>query len=397
MVPVAPLSPSPRFVTALAANLQAWHGRTARLQTDEAIQRLNPEFPNLLRAIEMGLVLPQTQTTTAEVIIHCFHWVQKTSRVAAWQPLLERTLERLPETAVALRVKLLSQLSQFQRTQAQWQTAVATAQRAMPLLPHLPENEELTAEIHLILGQAYLAGRDYTLAREHANEAFGWVRHYSPHHILLIELLGMLAHHEGQHEEACHYYQQAIALQQQTGYTTYHHRTLNQLILALQAREEWAEAHTISHQLIAHLRQTDYVLELAQALLNQGAAYYGQADLANAAERFAEAELLLQPVPREFELKGVLNNNLACVWRDRGEWALAEQFYQRSLAAYEQMGDVLRAAQVWGNMGKLFLRQNLPELARSRLVQALRLLEPLRHNKNAQALYKEYKKLLDGL
>ncbi|MBK8431605.1 MAG: hypothetical protein IPL28_10090 [Chloroflexi bacterium] len=49
MVPVAPLSPSPRFVTALAANLQAWHGRTARLQTDEAIQRLNPEFPNLLR------------------------------------------------------------------------------------------------------------------------------------------------------------------------------------------------------------------------------------------------------------------------------------------------------------------------------------------------------------
>lgn len=387
------LAPSPRFVKGLQANLQYWHGRTAALQDDAAIARLHPDFANLLRVVEMGLVLPQTQLATAELIGHSFYWVEKTGHVLPWLPLLERTLQCLPTSAHLLRVKLLRQLGQFQRKQYQWFAAVDTLQMALSLATAL-NDAQITADIHLSLAQAYRMGHQYPLAHTHASQALAHVHHLSPTHILIIELLGMLAHSAGQYDEAVHYYQQAIALQHQTHHTTYLHRTLQELALTLQTQKKWTAAHAIYTQLINLLRPTPNSIDLAHALNSQGTAYYGQGELTSAQACFEEAELVIRPLSQHFYLKGALFNNMACIWRDQEQWALAQQAYQRSLAAYEQIGDDLLIAKAEGNMGKLFLRQHQPITARPYLSSAVHRLTKLSHNAQAQTLYEEYQTLL---
>lgn len=117
--------PSSRFVCGLRSYLDYWLVKTADLH-DAVIGQLNPEFPNLLHIVELGLVLPETQEQTAVLMLQCFFWVEQVGYVQIWQPLVELAAQRLPVAHVSLRFRLLKQLGQLQRLQYQLDTAVAT-------------------------------------------------------------------------------------------------------------------------------------------------------------------------------------------------------------------------------------------------------------------------------
>ena len=387
------LAPSPRFVKGLQANLHYWQQRTHQLREDAAIGHVHVDFPNLVRVVEMGLVLPQTRLATAELVSQCFYWVEKTSHITPWQPLLEQTIAQLPPSELALRLVLLRQLGQFQRRQYQLSAAIATFQQALALLPAGGDGT-ITADLHLSLAQTYRMAHQYPLAHEHAQEAFAHVAHYSATHIRLIELLGMLAHTAGEYEQACHYYEQAIALQQQTKQTAYLHSTLQEWAITLQTQQKWSAAQAVYDQLIAHLATTANKVDYAHALNGKGSLLYGRGELDQARDCFEQASAVIEPLPHQFYLKGALANNMACVYRDRQQWELAEHLYQRSLAAYQQVGDGLLTAKTEGNLGKLFLRQNRLEEAQKHLQKALGWLASLTENAQAGALREEYSGLL---
>lgn len=142
MAALTHFAPSPRFVAGLQANLAYWLRQTTPL-TDTTINRLEPDFPNLLRVIEMGLMMAETQINTGRLMVNCFFWVEGAGHIHLWQPLLTKLLANLPPNQPLLHFQLLKQLGQFQRLQHQPELALATFQKAL----HLTHDPLLIADV----------------------------------------------------------------------------------------------------------------------------------------------------------------------------------------------------------------------------------------------------------
>ncbi len=357
--------PSPRFICGVQANLRYWLGQTAVLD-DAAISRLNPEFPNVLQAVEMGLVLAETRRDTAVLILQCFFWVEAAGRVHQWRPLVEKCLAVMPVADDRLRFRLLKQAGQFQRLQRDWDTAVTTFQAAQKLARRLNDNQAI-AEIQLNLAQVHRFKQEYDQARQQGKAALALLAKMDNSvrlQLIALQLLGQLAQERGNLPRAEHYFRQAVRLGHETQITADITRTMNDLARVLHAQMRYQAALETYQEIWALLAHTSREKEKVELLINRGSLFFDWDKLEEASASFSEAEQCLAALPDSLFYEALLANNVGCVWQRRRQFATAEPYFRRSIAVWRQYGDELQLANALDGLGDVLF--NMGRTAESR-------------------------------
>lgn len=388
-------SPSLRFVRGLQASLVHWQNQT-RLLNDEVISCLDPDFSNLVRVVEMALVLVETRPAAAALMEQCFFWVEGVGHVHTWYPLLVRLITLLPTDETVRRFRLLKQQAQFERWQHQLAAAWHTLAQAEQLARQIAHP---SAMADVLANQASICHlqRDYQAAEQAGaaaltlcGEADGVIR------AAALVTLGQAAQEQGHWEKAEALLLEAIPLCRQSGRTLNTARALKILALTNQAQKKFAAALQYLAEAETLLTGTSHTKDRIALLQNQGAIYHEQGQLAQAEIAFRQADALLQPLAGLWRNKGMIATCLGCVYRDQGQWLQAEHAFQQGITFYQRGGDELLLANGWGNLAKLWQQQGRFAEARTYFEQALALLEKFSHHRWARELQEDYRVRLAG-
>ncbi len=365
---------SPRFVRGLLANLRYWQAQTAVIN-DDIIRDLEPDFPNVVQAVEMGLVLAETWRETAVLILQCFFWVEGSGRVPQWRPLLEKCLAIMPAPDDWLEFRLLKQLGQFQRIQWDLDTAVNTFNRAGEIVQTM-QNDQAIAEIHMNLGQTYQRQHRYTEAEVEGAKALALFTEAQLRlKVVTLQSMGYLAKERGNLPLAEARLKEAIELLHGSNdvSNTDITRTMNALALIYQEQKKYEPAQQLYQEVAALLVNTTKEEDKIRSAINQGSLFYSWEKFDQAETAFRQAEQMLQQQKGMFPLKALVANNLGCVLRHQRDWLAAEHYQQRSIRLYRQLEDGLMLATAVGNLAKLYMQQGIVEKALNQFEKALAL------------------------
>ncbi len=385
------LPPSPRFVRGLQATLNYWQKQTAVLN-DDISRSLNPDFPNVVRVVEMGLTLPKTWQETAVLILQCFFWVEGTGRVPQWQPLLEKCLATMPAPKLWLQFRLLKQLGQFQRIQWDLATAVATFQQA-GTIAHTLQDAQASAEIHMNLCQTYQRQHRYDEAQAEGEKAlnqFAKTEHRlraTVHHAL-----GQIATDQGQYAIAESHFQRALALFQSGATVTITDltRTMNALAWTYQDQNKFEQAQQLYEKAGGLLAETDKEEDKIRTAINLGSLLYSLQTYDQAEAAFRQADKMLRTQPGLTELKAHTANNLGCVLRQQQAWDRAQRYHHESINLFRLLGNALPLANAIGNLGKTYMAQGVYPVALVHFAEAQQLAAQFPDNAWANSQLAEY-------
>lgn len=379
---------SPHFVRGLQAYLDHWLAKTANLD-DIAIRQLNPDFPNLLQIVELGLVLPETQEKTANLILQCFFWVEQVGYMQLWQPLVELAVQRLSDHP-NMQFRLLKQLGQLQRLQYQLDTAVTTFEQAEQIACALADKQAL-AEIHMNFCQVYHLKRAYKKAEEYGRLA---LHHLAEHQLKLKAIawrtLGIMSQEQGDPQQA--EIQLQISLQFATSLKE-QALTLNVLAVLFQQQEQYDQALAIYNKLLILLNEESNTQLFAEIQLNKGSLFYGLGRLDEAEVVFKTVIEHLQQRSGSLYYKALAANNLGCIWRDQKRFTAAEASFRRSIQQFSKIGADVYQANAWGNLAKLYAQQGQQLEAVACYDEALKLVASYSNNAFAQKLQTNYTRL----
>lgn len=383
--------PSSRFVRGLLATLDYWQRHTAVL--NDAISRsLNPDFPNVVRVVEMGLALPETWQETAVLILQCFFWVEGTGRVPQWQPLLEKCLVAMPASNPWLHFRLLKQLGQFQRIRWDLATAVATFQQA-GTIAHSLQDAQASAEIHMNLCQTYQRQHRYTEAQAEGEKALNQFAQTEQRlRATVHHALGQIATDQGQYAIAESHFQRALTLFQ-TGATTITDltRTMNALAWTYQDQNKFEQAQQLYEKAGRLLAETDKEEDKIRTAINLGSLLYSLQTYDQAEVAFRQADKMLRAQPGLTELKAHTANNLGCVLRQQQAWESAQRYHHESIHLFRLLGNVLPLANAIGNLGKTYMAQGVYLAALAHFAEAQQLATQFPDNAWANSQLAEYR------
>lgn len=387
-----PPPPSPRFVVGLLATLDYWQRQTAVLN-DVISRDLNPDFPNVVRVVEMGLALPETWQETAVLVLQCFFWVEGTGRAPQWQPLLEKCLAVMSTPNPWLQFRLLKQLGQFQRLQWDLATAVATFQQAGTIARSL-QNAQAVGEIHMNLCQTYQRQHRYGEAQsegENALKRFGQTEQRL--RATVHQTLGQIASDQGQFAVAENHFLQALALLRVGTMVTITDitRTLNGLAQTYQQQNQFGQARQLYEEAGRLLAETDKEEDKIRTAIHLGSLLYSLQTYDQAEVAFRRADEMLQTQSGLTELKAHTANNLGCVLRQQQAWKAAQQYHHESIQLFRQLGNALPLANAIGNLGKTYLAQGVYPTALTCFAEAKQLVTQFPNNAWANSQLAEYK------
>ena len=383
--------PSPRFIRGLQANLRYWQAQTAVIN-DDIIRNLDPDFPNLLWTVQVGLALAATWRDTAVLILQCFFWVEGSGRVPQWRPLLKKCLAVMPAPDDWLQFRLLKQLGQLQRIQWEFETAVVTFQQAATIAQTL-HNDQAIAEIHMNLCQTYQHQRQYGKAETEGAKALDILTESQPRlKATTLQSLGKIAKDQGQYELATARFHEALTLFRtcKTISVTDITRTMNALALTHKDQNQLAAALNIYQEVADLLADTTKEEDKIRAALNQGSVLYDWNRFDQAESAFRRAEQMLRKQKGLLSLKALTANNLGCVLRNQRVGLASERQLQKSITLYQQLGDELMLANAIGNLSKLYMQQEMWNEARSGFDEASRLAFKFPQNAWAKSMQAEY-------
>lgn len=383
-----------QFVQGFLNYLHYWQTQTATMD-DAAIARLDPDFPNVLQAIEMGLALPDTQREAAALMQRCFFWIQGSGRMQHWSSLLDQAITALPPAETYLRLRLLLQLGQLQRLQNYLATARETFTTALAWAEQFDDARLLT-EVYINLGQTCQRAGDLAPAADYGRQALAHLPPDQPRLQMIIwQMLGRIALRQGQLEQAETWLRQARAASQQS--TVDQARNTDLLARVLQQQERYDAAVVLYQTVIDQLHDTPHVNDLVNSLLNLGGLYFHRELYAQAEATFRRAEQLLHEAPALPYYRAWLYNNLGCVLRELASYPEAERYFQQSLTLYRQVENNLFLANAHGNLAGLYARQARNADARRHFETALSLLAPYPDHADAATWRTEYEAGLAAL
>lgn len=381
--------PSAHFIRGLQSYLSYWLAKTADLQ-DATIRQLNPDFPNVFRVVEMGLVLPETREKTAKLMLQCFFWVEQVGYIQAWQPLVGLAVQYMSDINNYLYFRLLKQLGQLQRLQYQLDMAVATFIQAEQLAHSLADKQAL-AETYMNLCQVYHLQGMYEEAERYGRLALDYFSDQQPRlRAITFRTLGIMAQEQGRLQQAQVHLQDSLAL---TGLPRERALTLNVLAVVFQQKEQPDQALQTYNDLLTFVDDITYANLFVEILLNKGSLLYKLECLTEAEVVFKDVEQLLKQRPGFLFHKARLANNLGCILREQARYLMAEKYFRRSIQQFALVNSDIYQANAWGNLAKLFVYQEKRAEAIACYDEALELVAPCLDNMFARELQKTYTRL----
>lgn len=384
---------SPRFLSGLHANLIYWRQRTANLD-DVHISLLNPEFPNLLQAIRLGTVHPETRPMTMQLMLHLFHWVEQGAYWHDWLPLIDRLLANWPSTHLRERCRLLKQQGQLLRSAQRLPAAIAALQASAQIAQQLGDDVNLIeAQLHLSI--CYRLQRQYDHALrlgQHALQTCQVLPDTDRQKAALLYNLGLIAQEQGVFDLAANQLCQAVHLGRAVYAPTQTARLLQQYAIILMRQNKLAEAEVCYQEAAELLAETVSGLEKIKLNLSLGTLYEQMQRFAEAAVLFTAAYEALKHIPGQLHQQARAAHNLGVVLVKQDQLAEAEHYLRRSAAVRRQLGDTLLLANTLGSLGEALAKQNQYEEARSLYDEALTILATFPHSNWAQTMQRDFQK-----
>ncbi len=379
---------SPRFVRGLQRNLSYWQKKTSYL-SDSKIQEIDSDFPNLVQVLDMGLALAETNETAVNLILQCFFWVEHAGHLLQWHHIIKKAI-KTTKSENPLQLPLLKQFGQFLYLQWEFDSAIQTLTQAETLAIQKADTHALSGIYHTLC-QIYRRQHNYEQAQSYGQQALATVSPKDTRlHAIILQSLGQCAQEQGNYATAETYLQESLNLQSNTPFVTDKTRTMTILAIIKQDQEQFAASLLLYEEAFALLKDTKNQRDKIEILLNQGSLLFSLGQLNEAEIIFLKAERMLQTETGLSFFKGLVANNLGCINRDRGNFATAEWYFQKSIATYKVVNEQLFLANAWGNYAKLKTIQKIPEDAIQHYKTALKILKKYPQNAFARESITDY-------
>ena len=241
----------------------------------------------------------------------------------------ERALTLSEQVPGAARWEILHLLAQILVTQSQYDEAIAITEKALTCTP----NARAQAKILQQQGSTYEFKGEYQAALD----VLLRVPEILPpdavqEHAAVLARIGYMRLRLGQHDDCVRMCTRSL-----------------EMLAGMDAPRDQSYAHSVL-----------------------GISYYRRGDTERA---FHHTQQALELRAASHNLSGLANcyNTLAMIATDQGDWAKADDYYRRALAAYERIGDSWYISLVRNNLGELLMNQGELEEAEESLRKALEL------------------------
>jgi len=385
---------SPRFIKGLQANIAYWQQQTAHL-ADARIPEINPDFPNMLRAVQMGLLHETTRVETAVLVSQVFFWVEQAGHWDSWLPIMERLIPMLDDEALCC--QLYKQQGQLLRSGRQLDAAIPFLEKSAEIAKKL-KDELAVAEAETHLCSVYLQKRAFVEAESFGQRALKCLvqRPEAKRQLTaVLTNLGLVALAQGAFDQAEAQLTEAAAIGRAVQQPTQMARILNSLAIALHQLGKLEASQQAFEEALALIEQTAGHIDKVRLQLSLGALYVDMKRHDDAETLFLEAEKTLQKVPGYLPLRAMIANNLGNVLLEKGQPAAAEHYLHRSVELRRQLKIRLPLANSYKSWGQALYQLNRVDEALAAMDAALQILPEFPDDKWAKKLLQECVTLRD--
>ena len=342
---------SPRFVQGLQANIAFWQQKTIDL-VDTEVPEIDAEFPNLLRAVQMGMMHPTTQLNSAVLMTQAFFWIEQAAHWNEWLPLMTRIIPALNDDALI--IQLYKQQGQLYRSCGQLDAAIPVLQKSAALAQTLPDDVAL-AETYTHLCSVYRLQHRFSEAAALGQQARQLLSHKTGVErqvTAVLTNLGLVALDQGALDQAETQLSQAAVIGRTVQQPTQIARILNSLAITLHRQGKLEASKHVYQDALDIIQQTSSRIDNVYLKLSLGSLYVDMFRLDEAEKLFLDAEQTLPNGPGYLSMRAMIANNLGNVLLEKGEPAAAEPYLRRSVDLRRQLNIRLPLANAYKGLAQ---------------------------------------------
>ncbi len=342
---------SPKFVKGLQANISYWRKKTNDTfdANDTSIQ---PDFPNLVRAVQLGTVHPSTRLETAELMCQVFFWVEQTGQWDSWLPLMKRLISKIEDETMCCR--LYKQQGQLYRSKRKPDDAIAALHKSATYAENI-QNNLMLAEAHLHLSATHLQKRDFSTAERYAQctlQRLKTMEGVEKQLSAVFFTLGRVALMQGDYAHSEVQMAIAVDIGREVQSPTQFTRILTALAISLHRQNKYEASEQTFLEAMQIIDETASLLDKIRLQLSLGSLYVDMKRLNRAETLFLEAEHTLQTIPGQSYWLAMVANNLGNVLLEKEEPMAAESQLRRSVDLRRMLNIQLPLANSCKSWGK---------------------------------------------
>ncbi len=388
----------PDFISSLQASLAFWQKETGNL-TSEQLTRLDERKRNLFRAVQLGLLWPETWRDTAVVAWQSFDFVEWRGLWREWIPVLEKAIADAPPPAAGLKARLLNRLGQLYAKERRF-TAAQTAHEEASALAAEADDAEAMIAAYLSMSELYKNQHQYDKAELLARQALLEIERLDDNTRYLAfayKILGNTARQRGDLTTAEKFLRRAVKLRYQLDEPVHLARELHDLGLILTEAGQYEEAVIIYEEAAAILVPVNDETDKSLILMSLGYLYYRQEKWVEAESTFRRIDTLALARSGEIGRQALTLNNLGNVLLKKGEMGEATECLQEAISLWQQIGDEVNLANSLGTLAELLTIYGNQAEATIYYEEAIVILSRYSDNAWARKLLVEFTDYLESL
>lgn len=385
--------PNPVFVRQIVATLRYWQAHTRKLD-DKAIACLDAERQNLYRAVQYGLVLPETWQETAVVIHQSFSLIERRAYWREWIPVLNKVIAGCPPDQPLLQARLLNQLGELYCRNHELEQSLVVHEEAGELARRC-QDERLIAETNAHLSETYFRRNELEKAEAYGQQALAALTQVSDAEervAALMQTLGNVARARRNGALAENRLEEVVQLRRNQGASLLLARALNDLGMAYRLSGKQSAASQALLEAESLLTSSLYELDKSRNRVNIGCLYYDIGHWTKAELYFREADSIYLRQFANAEFQGRVLHHVGNALLRQAKYEEAISYFERAVVLWSQAGEEIELANTLDSLGeaKEGLGENKGALCDYR--RAVELLEKYRDHERANYLLAEISK-----
>jgi tetratricopeptide (TPR) repeat protein len=352
------------FILSVSDNLGYWQQR-ARDLPESRFTELDDDWPNIRKALQFALAIPEHRLAAAELARALFVYIERRALWREWIPLLRTLISTLDIDQPSLKLSLLIELGQCLRLD--WQLAEALAvHREAETLAGAPGNEAILARVLFNLCEDHRLAHAYAEAEKAGAVALALFAEHKPDYVAdVLNSLGFIAHTRGNYGLAEVHLVRAVELFRQTTRPVDLTRTLTNLANALAAQGKHEAALTTYDEAARILKNLGSELEIANIHLWRGTLLFTLGRLTEAERAFELADSPGLRRTGNVQYRALIANNLGNVYLAQSRIEAAVERLQTGIDLWRQIGEEVQLGNTLGTLGEA-------EAARGQVADAVR-------------------------
>lgn len=355
------------FHQLVIANSRYWLD-CARTKPDHFAQ----EIPQVLRALNYGLALPEAWQATRELIRHLSPLMIRRGQGVEWESFLIQGIARSAEREDSVEIEFRLHLGNLYRLQGRLPEARDCLQTGLDECDRYGTRQHYWALLNLLALAARLAG--------HHDEALGYC-----HQVLdssdpstaeraeALNVTGLVAYDRREWDKAFDQLDSALNLYYSLESPFQIARVLTNQGIVLQRKGCWLEAEKNYTEAIAYFQSAGDETEMYKAVTNLGNIYLMKKDFETAINHYEKALPVFQECNFLVTIAHIYNN-LGMANTGLEKWNIAQHYFLASVKAWQKIEDLYNLANVLDNFGDMLIKRGETKQACEVLSEALTVL-----------------------